>query len=134
MAMPHAVHRFTADEYQRMGEVSIFHEDDRVELLDGEILAMSPIGGAHAACVVRLTEMLSRRVHIRPGRPAGRDRHATGVPGPHAQRRRDPRLSLGARAASRERLAPRADDFAAPDAPSVHSARRCCGTPMRRFG
>jgi Uma2 family endonuclease len=43
--------RFTADEYQRMGQVGILSEDDRVELIDGEVLAMTPIGARHNACV-----------------------------------------------------------------------------------
>jgi Uma2 family endonuclease len=43
--------RFTADEYQRMGQVGILSEDDRVELIDGEIIAMTPIGTRHNACV-----------------------------------------------------------------------------------
>jgi Uma2 family endonuclease len=53
--------RFTVAEYQRMGEVGIFTEDDRVELIAGEILQMSPIGVRHARCVARLTRILSRQ-------------------------------------------------------------------------
>jgi hypothetical protein len=37
-------YRFTVEEYHRMGEASIFGEDDRVELIDGEVMRMSPIG------------------------------------------------------------------------------------------
>lgn len=44
-------YRFTVDEYHRMGEVGIFSENARVELIDGEIIEMSPIGSAHANCV-----------------------------------------------------------------------------------
>lgn len=59
---------FTADEYERMIATGIFTEDERVELIDGEIRAMSPIGSRHAACVKRLiallTEQLGRRVII----------------------------------------------------------------------
>ncbi|MFB6272847.1 MAG: Uma2 family endonuclease, partial [Salinibacter sp.] len=47
-------HRFTVEEYHQMGRAGIFHEDDRVELIDGEIVEMSPIGSRHAACVKRL--------------------------------------------------------------------------------
>ena len=40
-----------------MAEAGILHEDDRVELLDGEIIEMTPIGSLHAACVDRLTRI-----------------------------------------------------------------------------
>src|SRR5436305_13807499 len=53
---------FTTDEYNRMVEVGILTEDDRVELIDGEIIAISPIGTRHAACVNRLNMLLSRQV------------------------------------------------------------------------
>lgn len=36
--------KLTADEYQRMGEIGLFHEDEHVELLDGEIYEMVPVG------------------------------------------------------------------------------------------
>jgi Uma2 family endonuclease len=53
--------RFTVDEYYRMGEAGIFGEDDRVELLDGHIYVMSPIGSEHAACVRRLNRLFQGR-------------------------------------------------------------------------
>lgn len=52
---------FTIDAYHRLGELGVLDEDDRVELLDGQIVAMTPIGGAHAACVLRLNNLLARR-------------------------------------------------------------------------
>jgi Uma2 family endonuclease len=58
MAMPLAAHRFTVDEYHRMADAGVFHEDDRVELLDGQIVQMTPIGVRHAACVNRLNALL----------------------------------------------------------------------------
>ena len=56
---------FTADEYQRMAEAGILTEDDRVELLRGEIVEMRPIGSRHVACVNRLNRLLSGRLAAR---------------------------------------------------------------------
>ena len=44
-----------------MGEAGILGEDDRVELINGEIVRMNPIGSPHAGCVNRLTALLSRQ-------------------------------------------------------------------------
>jgi Uma2 family endonuclease len=50
--------RFAPDEYQRLGEAGILTEDDRVELIDGEIVEMSPIGGPHLTALQDLTHLL----------------------------------------------------------------------------
>ena len=60
-----ARHLFTVDEYHRMGEAGIFGEDDRVELIEGEIIERSPIGSPHAARVKRLNRLLVRRLGSR---------------------------------------------------------------------
>ncbi len=51
-------HTFTVDDYHRMLEGGILTEDDRVELICGEIVAMAPIGSKHWAIVNRLTRQL----------------------------------------------------------------------------
>lgn len=43
-----------------MGEAGIFGEGERVELIEGEIVEMNPIGSRHAACVKGLTRLLGR--------------------------------------------------------------------------
>jgi Uma2 family endonuclease len=43
-----------------MAEIGIFDEDSRVELLGGEVIAMTPIGSQHSACVDRLNAQLNR--------------------------------------------------------------------------
>jgi Uma2 family endonuclease len=60
MAVHVARRPFTVAEYDRMIETGILQEHDRVELLDGEILEMSPIGSRHAACVNRLNTLFTR--------------------------------------------------------------------------
>jgi Uma2 family endonuclease len=54
--------RFTVDEYHQMAAAGILTEDDPVELLDGEIIEMSPIGDRHAACILRGTTIFSARL------------------------------------------------------------------------
>jgi Uma2 family endonuclease len=54
--------RFTLDEYHRMGEVGILHEDDRVELIQGDIVQMTPIGSNHAAWVAALVQRFARHL------------------------------------------------------------------------
>ena len=53
---------FTVSEYYRMAETDILTEEDRVELIAGQIVAMSPIGSRHAACVKRLNLLLGKIV------------------------------------------------------------------------
>ena len=50
--------RFTWEEYHQMAETGILGPEDRVELIEGEIIQMTPIGRRHAACVAELTRRL----------------------------------------------------------------------------
>lgn len=52
-------HTFTVDEYHRMIETGILTEDDRVELINGEIIAMSPINSPHNGRVIRINALFS---------------------------------------------------------------------------
>lgn len=58
MARELAKRWISADEYERMGEAGIFPMDARLELIEGEIFEMSPIGSPHASCVKFLSELL----------------------------------------------------------------------------
>ena len=62
MVTKSALRRFTVDEYARMWRAGILTEDERVELIGGEIREMSPIGPVHAAIVKRLNALLSQRL------------------------------------------------------------------------
>ena len=55
-------HRITADEYCRMAEVGLLAPEARVELIDGEILAVPPIGKDHESVVDQLNHMFVRAV------------------------------------------------------------------------
>ena len=52
--------KFTVAEYYRMAEVGILKPDERVELIEGEILVMPPIGPEHADNVDEFNEVLAR--------------------------------------------------------------------------
>ena len=62
MAAQVARRLFTTDEFHRMAETGILAEDDRLELIEGEIVRMSPIGSRHAACVDRLNALFTARL------------------------------------------------------------------------
>lgn len=52
--------RFTVEEYEQMAAHGILNENDRVELIHGEIVEKMVIGDEHAACVKRLIDLLSQ--------------------------------------------------------------------------
>lgn len=51
-------HRLTRDEYHRLGEAGILDGDDRVELLEGQLVDMPPIGPRHALAVDAVNDLL----------------------------------------------------------------------------
>jgi Uma2 family endonuclease len=53
-------HRFTVSQYYRMAETGVLRPDARVELLDGRIIDMSPIGPFHSGVVKRLNRLFNR--------------------------------------------------------------------------
>src|SRR5215471_17812660 len=69
-----STYRFSVDEYHRLGEVGILGEDDRVELLDGDLITMAPIGGEHRTLVDSLTLLFATR--------AEKNRYRIGIQNP----------------------------------------------------
>ena len=53
---------WTAAEYEQMVAAGVLGEDDRVELVEGEIVEMAPVGARHAASVNALARLLQRQV------------------------------------------------------------------------
>jgi len=72
--------RFTVAEFERMAAAGILSEDDRVELIDGEVVTLAPIGRRHAACVDCLTQSflwrLGEVVSIRVQGPIQLEEHS----------------------------------------------------------
>lgn len=62
MAVEMSKRLFNVHEYHRMVDAGILCEDDRLELIHGEVLLMSPIGPRHSAAVLRANHHLSRLV------------------------------------------------------------------------
>jgi Uma2 family endonuclease len=66
-------HRITVDEYYRMAETGILSPDARVELIEGEIIDMAPMGTDHAGTSGQLSQMLfeaaAARAHVRSQLP-----------------------------------------------------------------
>ena len=60
MAPPLLKGPFTVESYQRLAELGVLGEDDRVELIAGQVVAMTPIGDRHASCVRRVHDLLAR--------------------------------------------------------------------------
>ena len=73
MAVVVRTRRFSVEEYHRMVQVRILKEDDRVELIEGEIIEVTAIGPRHALCVDRLNARLGAAL---------RDRAIVRVQGP----------------------------------------------------
>jgi Uma2 family endonuclease len=127
-------HRFSVEDYQRMVEAGVFGEDQRLELVQGEVLEMAPIGSWHAAVV----DWLNRRfwncaggaAHVRVQNPVAlppdsepqpdlallaprADGYASAHPGPEAVRL----LVEVAEASSSFDLGPKAALYAAAGVP-----------------
>jgi Uma2 family endonuclease len=57
--------RFTVDEYHRMAKAGILHEDDPIELIEGELIEMAAVGSRHMACVNELTRIFIQQLDDR---------------------------------------------------------------------
>jgi Uma2 family endonuclease len=62
MSVQLVTRRFTVDDFYRMAQAGILTEDDRVELIEGQVVEMAPIGSGHASRVARLTHLFGRGV------------------------------------------------------------------------
>lgn len=51
-------HKLSVEDYHKLGEVGVLTEDSRVELIEGDLIDMAPIGGPHMRLVNRLTRLL----------------------------------------------------------------------------
>ncbi len=55
-------HKFTVEQYHQMGEINLFDPSDRLELIEGEIINMSPIGFRHAFAINYLGNWFPRQL------------------------------------------------------------------------
>jgi Uma2 family endonuclease len=61
LSTPHPK-KFTTESYHKMSELGLFKEGDRLELIKGEIIEMSPVGLKHASCVKRLNHLFMKKL------------------------------------------------------------------------
>jgi Uma2 family endonuclease len=83
MALPLPRHRFTVADYHQMATAGILAEDDRVELIEGEIVDMAPIGGPHIGGVNRLNRLFTRGLEqaiVQVQNPIRLDEHSEPQP------------------------------------------------------
>jgi Uma2 family endonuclease len=77
-------HYFNVDEYYRMAQAGVLSEDDSVELIEGEVVEMSPIGSTHQGCVDELSSLITERlggsVIVRVQGPIHIDEHSEPQP------------------------------------------------------
>ena len=59
--VPHR-YRLTVAAYHQLGEIGVFNENSRVDLINGELITMPPIGEQHAGNTRRINQLFSRRV------------------------------------------------------------------------
>ena len=75
-----SIRPLTVQDYHRMGEAGIFADSERVELIEGQLIAMSPVGSLHFATVNALTRLLV---------PAVGDRAVVSIQNPRAPRQHE---------------------------------------------
>ena len=79
-----ALHRFSAEDYHRLAELGILAPDARVELIEGAIHDMSPIGPLHSGITNRLTRLFTLRAKgrwlVSSQNPVGLDNHSEPQP------------------------------------------------------
>ncbi|MDB9508344.1 Uma2 family endonuclease [Microcystis aeruginosa CS-338/01] len=61
MSLSLITRKFTVEEYEKMANEGIIKPDEKVELIRGEIIKMSPMGTHHAASIYRLTQLFYRK-------------------------------------------------------------------------
>ena len=65
MAVNYERRAITVEDYHRMAEAGIFAPDERVELLDGELIAVAPMGSPHGGAIGAINRLLTQRFNDR---------------------------------------------------------------------
>jgi Uma2 family endonuclease len=91
--------KFTVVEFQQMAESGIIQDEDRLELIEGELIEMGKIGKKHAACVDRLNDLFrdkfGKRVLVRSQNPIELSSYSQPQPDLAILRRKDDYYETG---------------------------------------